>query len=72
MVKTAKTMSGADCGSNHEQFVALIQGKLKKTKKQTWKTNTAYVAFLKGTHVVEVKKIVVALDGIYGEPKELW
>ena len=33
MVKSAKTMPGADCGTDHELLVAIIQVKLKKTKK---------------------------------------
>ena len=33
MIKSAKTMPGADCGTDHELLVATIQVKLKKTKK---------------------------------------
>ena len=33
MVKSAKTMPGADCGTDHELLVATIQVELKKTKK---------------------------------------
>ena len=46
MIKSAKTMPGADCGTDHELLVATIQVKLKKTKKP--EIENRYNLFLKG------------------------
>ena len=68
-------MSGADCCSHHELRVAVIQGKLKKTKKQKLKTNRANnLCGIIERYIREIKNIFVALAlvGISGYPEELW
>ena len=35
-IQSAKTRPGADCGSNHELFIAKFRLKLKKLRKTTW------------------------------------
>ena len=71
MVKSAKTMSGADCGTDHELFVATIQVKLKKTKKHEIE-NRYNLCDIPERCSVEVKNRFAALDLIEREPEEPW
>ena len=71
MVKSAKTMPGADCGTDHELLVATIQVKLKKMKKP--ETENRYnLCDIPERYAVEVKNRFAALDLIDREPEELW
>ena len=66
MVKSAKTMRGADCGTDHELLVATIQVKLKKTKKPEIE-NRYNLCDIPERYAVEVKNIFAALDLIERE-----
>ncbi len=55
MIKSAKTMPGADCGTDHELLVATIQVKLKKTKTPEIE-NRYNLCDIPERYAVEVKK----------------
>ena len=71
MIKSAKTMPGADCGTDHELLVATIQVKLKKTKKPEIE-NRYNLCDIPERYAVEVMNRFAALDLIDREPEELW
>ena len=70
MIKSAKAMPGADCGTYHELLVATIQVKLEKTKKPEIENRYNLCDILE-MYAVEVKNRFAALDIIDREPEEL-
>ncbi len=71
MVKSAKTMTGAHCGTDHELLVAIIQVKLKKTKNPEIE-NRYNLCDTPERYAVEVKNRFAPLYLIDREPEELW
>ena len=71
MIISAKTMPGADCGTDHELLVATIQVKLKKTKKHEIE-NRYNLCDIPERYAVEVKNRFAALDLIDREPGRRW
>ena len=69
--QTAKTRSGADCGSDHELLITKFRLKLKKT----WKTARPFRYDLNQipyNYIVEVRNGFKALDLTDRMPDELW
>ena len=64
MIKSAKTMPGTDCGTDHELLVATIQVKLKKTKKPEIE-NRYNLCHIPERYAVEVKKKRIRRIGPY-------
>ena len=67
----AKTRQGAECGSDHEYFIAKFRLKLKKV----WKTTRPFRSDLNQTpydYTVEVRNRFKGLDQIDRVPDELW
>ena len=70
-IQSAKTRLGADCGSDHELFIAKFRLKLKKVGKTTRsfgcdQNQTPY------NYTVEVRNRFKGLDLIDRVPDELW
>eukprot|EP00794_Sanderia_malayensis_P001894 gene1894-2149_t len=70
-VQSAKTLPGADCGSDHELLVAEIRLKLKRLKK-TDTINRYDLDSIPEKFSVEVKNRFAALDLVEREPDDLW
>ena len=70
-IQSTKTTSGADCGSDHELFIAKFRLKLKKVRK-----TTRPVRFdlnqIRYDYTVEVTNRFKGLDLIDRVPEELW
>ena len=68
---SAKTRPGADCGSDHELFIAKFKLKLKKVRKTTrpFKYDLNQIPY---DYTVEVKNRFKGLDLIDRVPDELW
>ena len=71
IANSAKTMPGADCGTDHELLVAIIQVKMKKTKKPDIE-NKYNLCDTPERYAVEVNNRFAALYLIYRAPEELW
>ena len=70
-IKSAKTRPGADCGSDHELFIAKLRLKLKKVGK----TNIPFRYYLNQIpydYTVEVKSRFKGLDLVDRTSEELW
>ena len=65
-IQSAKTRLGADCGSDHEIFIAKLRLKLKKGGKTTRHSCIPY------DYTVEVRNRFKVLDLIDRVPDELW
>ena len=70
LYKSAKTIPGADCGSDHEILIAKFRLKLKKVRKTT-KSFSYDLNQILYDYTVEVKKLK-GLDLIDRGPEELW
>ena len=70
-IQSAKTRLGADCGSDHERFIAKFRLKLKKVGKTTrpFSCDLNQIAY---DYTVEVTNRFKGLDLIDREPEELW
>ena len=71
LYKSAKTIPGADCGSDHELLIAKFRLKLKKV----WKTTRPFRYDLNQIpydYTVEVTNRFKGLDLIDRVPEELW
>ena len=70
-IQTPKTGLGADCGSDHEQFIAKFRLKLKKVEKTTrpFRYDLNQIPY---DYSVEVKIRFKGLDLIDRVPNELW
>ena len=70
-IQSAKTRLGADCGSDHEFFIAKFRLKLKKVGKITrqFRYDLNQVPY---DYTVEVKNRSKGLDLIDRLPEELW
>ena len=68
---STKTRPGADCGSDHELFIAKFRLKLKKVGKTTrpFRNNLNQIAY---DYTVEVRNRFKGLDLIDRVPDELW
>ena len=66
-----KTISGADCGSDHQLLIAKLRLKLKKMEKITRpvRYNLNQIPY---KYTVEVMNRFKGLDLVNGVPKELW
>ena len=70
-IQSAKTRSGADCGSDHELFIAKFRLKLKKVGKTTRPFRYDLNQILYDS-TVEVRNRFKGLDLIDRVPDELW
>ena len=70
-IQSAKTRLGADCGSDHELFIAKFTFKLKKVWKITrpFRYNLNQIPY---DYTVEVRNRFEGLDLIDRVPEELW
>ena len=70
-IQSAKTRSGADCGSDHELLIAKFRFKLKKVEKITrpFRYDLNQIPY---DNTVEVKNRFKGLDLIDRVPDELW
>ena len=70
-ILSAKTRSGADCGSDHELLIAKFRFKLKKVGKTTrpFKNDLNQIPY---DYTVEVRNRFKALDLTDRVPEELW
>ena len=70
-IQSAKTKSGADCGSDHEHFIAKFRLKLKKVGKTTrsFRYDLNQISY---DYTVEVRNRFKGLDLIDRVPDELW
>ena len=70
-IQSAKTILGADCGSDHELLIAKFRLKLKKVGKTTrpFRYDLNQIPY---DYTVEVRNIFKGLDPIDREPDELW
>ena len=70
-IQSAKTRPGADCGSDHELFIAKFRLKLKKVEKTTrsFIYNLNQIPY---DYTVEVRNRFKGLDLIDKVPDELW
>ena len=70
-IRSAKTRLGADCGSEHELFIAKFRLKLKKVRKTTrpFRYDLNQIPY---DYTVEVRNRFKGLDLIGGVPDELW
>ena len=70
-IQSAKTRRGADCGSDHELFIAKFRLKLKKVGKTTrkFRYDLNQIPF---EYTVEVRNRFKGLDLISRVPDELW
>jgi len=70
-IQSAKTRSGADCGSDHELLIAKFRLKLKKVGKTT-RTLRYDLSQIPYDYTVEVRNRFKGLDLIDRVPDELW
>ncbi|XP_071821535.1 craniofacial development protein 2-like [Apostichopus japonicus] len=70
-VKSANTLPGADCGTDHELLVAIIHIKLRKVKKQD-RVKKYSLNEIPERYSIEVKNSFAALDLTERKPDELW
>ena len=70
-IQSAKTRPGADCGSDHELFIAKLRFKLKKVGKTT-RLFTYELNQILYDYTVEVRNRFKGLDLIDTVPDELW
>ena len=70
-IQSAKTRLGADCGSDHERFIAKFRLKLKKVRKTTWPFGYDLNQISYNYTVEETNKFK-ELDLIERMPEELW
>ena len=70
-IQSAKTRPGADCGSDHELFIAKFRVKLKKVKKTT-RPFRYDLNQTPNNYTVEVRNRFKGLDLIDRVPDELW
>ena len=70
-IQSAKTRSGADCGSDHELLIAKFRLKLKKVGKTTrpFRYDLNQIPY---DYTVEVTNTFKGLDLIDRVPEELW
>ena len=70
-IQSARTRLGADCGSDHEYFIAKFRLKLKKVGKTTrpFRYDINQIPY---DYTVEVRSRFKGLDLIDREPDELW
>ena len=70
-IQSAKTISGADCGSDHEHRIAKFRLKLKKLAKTTkpFRYDLNQIPY---NYIVEVRNRFKRLDLIDRVPDELW
>ena len=70
-LQSAKTILGADCGSDHELFIAKFKLKLKKVGKTTrpFRYDLNQIPY---NYTVKVRNRFKGLDLIDGVPDELW
>ena len=70
-IQSAKTRPGADCGSDHELFIAKLRLKLKKIGITTrpFRYDLNQIPY---EYIVEVRNRFKGLDLIDREPDELW
>ena len=70
-IQSAKTRLGADCGSDHEFFIAKFRSKLKKVGKTTrpFRYDLNQILY---DYTVEVRNRFKGLDLIHRVPDELW
>ena len=70
-IQSAKTRTGADCGSDHELLIAKFRLKLKKVEKTTrpFRYDINQIPY---DYTVEVRNRFKRLDLIDRVPKELW
>jgi len=70
-IQSAKTRSGADCGSDHELLIAKFRLKLKKVGKTTrpFRYDLNQIPY---NYTVEVRNRFKGLDLIDRVPEELW
>ena len=71
VLQSAKTRSGADCGSDHELLIARFRLTLKKVGKTT-RPFSYDINQIPQDYTVEVTKRFKGLDLIERVPKELW
>ena len=71
LIQSAKTRLGADCGSDHELFIAKFRLKLKKEGKATrpLRNDLNQIPY---DYTVEVRNRFKGLDLIDRMPDELW
>ena len=70
-IRSAKTRLGADCGSDHELFIAKFKLKLKKVGKTT-RPFTYDLNQIPYDYIVEVRNRFKGLDLTDRVPEELW
>ena len=70
-IQSAKTRLGADCGSDHELFIAKFKLKLKKVEKTT-RPFRYYPNQIPYDYIVEARNRFKGLDLIDRVPDELW
>ena len=70
-IQSAKTGQGADCGSDHELFIAEFRLKMKKVGKTTrpFRYDLNQIPY---DYTVEVTNRFKGLDLIDGVPEEVW
>ena len=70
-IQSAKTRLGADCGSDHEFFIAKFRLKLKKVRKITrpFRYDLNQIPY---NYTVQVRNRFKGLDPIDRVPEELW
>ena len=70
-IQLAKTRLAADCGSDHELFIAKFRLNLRKVRKTTrqFRYNLNKIPY---DYTVEVRNIFKGLDLIDRVPEELW
>ena len=70
-IQSTKTRSGADCGSDHELFIAKLKLKLKKVGKTTrpFRHDLNQIPY---NYMVEVKNRSKGLDLVDKVPEEIW
>ena len=68
---TAKTRPEADCGSDHDLFIAIFRLKLKKVRKNTrpFRYDLNQIPY---DYTVEGRNRLKGLDLIHRVPEELW
>ena len=75
-IQSAKTRSGADCGSDHELLIVKFRLKLKKVEKKKKKKTTRTFRYdlnqILYDYTVEVTNRFKGLDLIDRVPGELW
>ena len=70
-IQSAKTIPGADCGSDHELFIAIFRLKLKKVGKTT-RPPRYDLNKIPYNYTVQVRNRFKGLDLIDRVPDELW